>query len=271
MHIARTTQRGFTVTELMVSMAVGIVVMGGVLAVYLSTIQTSQTTLKASRLNQEMGAIMNIMVNDIRRAGYWSGANLINPAGNPFATVDTTTTVNTTALRVHNNSSGSYVDKTDDATLANRTGSCITYSYDGEDQNGALQDEEKYGFRWNGAGSGIDMRYSGSGGTNSCTNGTWNALTEGGTIVITDLSFDLSGSSCNNVAEPDDADRAGSPAGIDEDEEADCYTYAPQADETTVESQRVEITLRAQLADDPEVRAQMSQTVQVRNYLVRTH
>ncbi|MCW9088245.1 MAG: prepilin-type N-terminal cleavage/methylation domain-containing protein [Gammaproteobacteria bacterium] len=273
MLITRRTQQGFTITELMVAMAVGIVVLGGVLTVYLSTLRTSHTTLQATRLNQEMAAIMNIMVNDIRRAGFWGDADLTAPTTNPFATVDTATPVNTTALRVHSTDGTSYTDKSEEAVMTDRTGSCVTYSYD-VDMDSTLDNEEKFGFRWDGqSGDGIMMRRSGAGGTNLCQNGgadTWESLTEIGTIEITNLTFSLADSTCLNSAEPDNADRDGD--GTDDNyEEADCYTYPPTAGERTVESLRLLITLEAQLADDSEVQAQMDQTVQVRNYLVRAY
>ncbi len=267
MLMSRNVQRGFTLIELLVAMAVGLVVLGGVLSVYLTTIRTSHATLQASRLNQEMAAILNIMANDIRRAGYWGDGNVSTPDANPFSQVDTATAANTTAVRVHytDDNGANYTDKTEEVIFANRQGSCITYAYD-RNGDGDLDDDEKFGFRWDGqSDDGILMRRSapgGTGGTNICNSNTdiWESLTDTGTIEITGtgLNFSLEDSSCLNT------DNAAQP---------DCYANIPVAGsgDATVESLRLAISLNARLADDPDVKAEMTQTVQVRNLLVRTY
>jgi type IV pilus assembly protein PilW len=262
-------QRGLTVVELMVGLLVGMLVVAGVLSVYLSTLESSGSTLKSSRLNQEMSALLNIMANDIRRAGYWGNADFTNPQDNPFNRIDSTA-ANTTALRVHNNSSGAYVDVTYHATLANRVGSCVVYTYDA-DADGTLDNNEKYGFRWDGTGNAIRMRTSGTGGTNQCAsnNDNWDTITDTSTTTITGLSFDLSNTKCLNVAEPDGEEDGGAAGTADDPLEYDCYTVTPDTDNKSVEVREVLITLSAELADDPSVKATMSQTVQVRNNLVR--
>jgi type IV pilus assembly protein PilW len=272
--LSRRRQQGFTIVELMVSLVVGLLVMGGVLTVYLSTLRSSHITLNASRLNQEMGAILNIMVNDIRRAGYWGDIDITAPQSNPFGTVDAVTAVNTSAVRVHStaDNGATYLDKSEEAVLANRSGSCLVYTYD-VNSDGVLDPEEKFGFRWDGqAGDGLMMRISGASGPNTCitnADNTWHSLSETATIEITALEFSLEDSTCVNTAEPDGLDRVTTDGTIDEYAEANCNLYAPVAGERTVESLRVLITLSARLADAPEVEATMAQTVQVRNYLVR--
>lgn len=65
-------QRGFTLVELMVGLVVGIIVIGGSLAMFLATLQNSSHTLRASKLNQDLTAVMQLMVNEVRRASYSS-------------------------------------------------------------------------------------------------------------------------------------------------------------------------------------------------------
>ena len=93
-------QRGVTLTELMVGSAVGLFVIAGVLSVYVAVAQSSAETLGASRLNQEMSALMSVMVSDIRRAGYWRcSSELDEPQRNPFSQiVPTGSTVAATVL-----------------------------------------------------------------------------------------------------------------------------------------------------------------------------
>jgi len=63
-------QQGITLVELMVGLVVGLIVIGGSLAIFLSTLQNSNHTLKMSKLNQDLTSVMQLMVNEIRRAGY---------------------------------------------------------------------------------------------------------------------------------------------------------------------------------------------------------
>lgn len=274
-------QCGFTITEILIGLAVGLMVMLGVTSVYMTTLETSGTTLQSSRLNQEMSAIMNIMVNDIRRAGYWGSADFENPQANPFNQIDATTPTNTSSLRVHETADNgvNYTDNTDDVVAANRNGSCITYTYD-SDGDGVLDDTEKFGFRWDQANEELDIRRTTSGGANNCVSSnanSWEAVTDPDFIEITNLNFDLRNSKCNNNSEPDDIDEDGDGT-VDEADEYNCYLnadndgaldYAPDSGERTVESFEVTISLTAALVDDPDVQSSMTQTVKVRNYLVR--
>lgn len=75
--LSNRNQQGVTLVELMVGLVVGLIVIGGSLAMFLSTLQSSNHTLTMSKLNQDLTAVMQLMVNEIRRAGY-----------SPDATVD---------------------------------------------------------------------------------------------------------------------------------------------------------------------------------------
>lgn len=293
-------QRGMSIIELLIGMTVGLIVVGMVLSVYLTTLDTSGDTLKAARLNQEMSAIMNIMVNDIRRAGYanidgadWDGGgaddypNLLEPSTNPFNQVDTATNSNTTALRAHQYTAGAWVDKTDPAAAGvsqcvdlgtgDAVCGCIVYGYDFDNDNtgtinGVIDNDEFYGFRYDSATNSIFMRYAhdydGGDAPNSCTSGSWQRMNDESSFEITSLTFDLSGSTCVNSAEPDGN-------GADTIAEANCYNtaYIPAAGSgvRTVERRDVLITLEGRLKDDTNVKARMMQQVSVRNDLVREH
>jgi len=94
--------RGFTLIEMMVALALGLVVMTAVLALVLSIIRSNRQTLQATRLNQELRATLAVVASDMRRA---------RGVGDPL----------TTALAVGGNPFG--------AMSAN--GNCIMYAYDG--------------------------------------------------------------------------------------------------------------------------------------------
>lgn len=289
----RCYQGGMTLIELMIGMTVGLIVVGMVTGIYISALGTSSDTLKASRLNQEMSAILNIMVNDIRRAGYanvdgvdWDGGgvndfqNLLEPSTNPFNLVNTADNTLTTALRGHQYTGGAWVDKTEvdadpttnvsqchDPASGEGACGCIVYGYD-KSNNGLPGDNEFVGFRYNADDSSISMRtahdLSGGAAPNTCGGTGWYRMNDQDSIKVTKLIFDLSGSTCVNTDEPDGND-------ADTVAEIDCYTTVPANDSGahTVERRDVLITLEAQLVDDSSVKAQMQQRVSVRNDLVR--
>ncbi len=325
-------QNGLTIVELMVGMAVGLLVLLGVTTVYINTLHTSANTLDGSRLNQEVSAIMNIMVNDIRRAGYWGGAAaaFTSPTDSPFMQVENAASAeDITALRIFDNggSGTTYTDVTydgdgfvsTDAGDGISEGSCITYTYDADnnelfDNDNIDDNNEEFGFRWDGwsdrdsysTSSGdrpglLLMRTSNNdSGPSKCgsDSGNWDAVNEfeydgaragdhrfKGGIIITDLKFSIKRSYCLNASEPDGTDDGGV-SGQDADETLDpaefnCYSVKATtgsdrggADgdgtgDSTVETLLVDITLRAELADDPTVMVTRTQSVQLRNNLIR--
>lgn len=270
-------QKGFTITELMVALLVGLFIMGGVMTIYVSMLKSSRSVLDGSRLNQEMMAIMTIMANDIRRAGFWDDGDFQLAQDNPFNAVESAaSTEDISALRVHDNggSGTAYNDVTYNASKVvdvNSKGSCIVYTYDADKEDGldndntpfatdGDDDDEEFGFRWDGTpDDALMMRASNNTtGPNKCGagSGNWQSINDVDDIVITNLEFDLSDSTCLNATT-----------------ETDCYVSANVpavgSEERTVEVRNVLITLEAELADDPNVKAFYQQTVQVRNNLVR--
>lgn len=261
-------QRGVTLVELLIGMAVGIIVVGGAVGIYVSTVQGSSITLKSSKLNQETSALLHVMVNDIRRAGFWGNVDPSSLNANPF------NVQGATALVVRD-------DMANDAVqAATGQGSCITYAYDATylpgNVAGTLESTDLFGFRLN--GTVVQMRSLGVvdgadcvGGTcTSCTNGTWENVTDPNLIEITTLNFDLSGSQCLNGAEPngidDDADGT-----VDDDDEFDCYVDVPAAasNDATAETRELLITVVGRLVQDTSTQIQASQSVKIRNDLVR--
>jgi prepilin-type N-terminal cleavage/methylation domain-containing protein len=85
-----TRHRGFTLIELMVSLVLGMVVIGGVMGVFISTYQANAQNIKAIRLNEEMRAVMSMITRDVRRAGArgfaWNSSTVNWYATNPLST-----------------------------------------------------------------------------------------------------------------------------------------------------------------------------------------
>ena len=155
---------GFTLIELMIGIAVSLVVMAGVANVFVSTVKSSSETLTSSKLNQDLQAIMNIMTDDIRRAGYWNSLASDAASSNPFTNTDNL-----------------YINNTED---------CILYAYD-NDADGAIpaqpiNSNERYGFKLDEGD--IKMRRSGHNMTD-CEDGYWNRVNDERIEEITVLTF----------------------------------------------------------------------------------
>ena len=64
------TNRGFTLVELLVAMAVGLVLLGAVLQTFVSQNRTTAIEQEVAYAQQNVRAAMDLMVRDIRNAGY---------------------------------------------------------------------------------------------------------------------------------------------------------------------------------------------------------
>jgi prepilin peptidase dependent protein B len=254
-------QAGLTITELMITIALGMSVISSVLLGYLATYTSSMNTLAGSKLSQELGTLMSVMVGEFRRVGYTS--NITSP---DFPTDNAFSVVNLTAMEVFNNMTSNVQQ------LATGSGSCIVYAYD-RDEDGVVDAVELGGFRLN-TGT-VQMRTSGNTAdpdTCATANNTWVDLTDPGMVTVTNLTFDLSGSVCLNTREPNEVDDDAD--GTDDNaEEVDCYENVPVASsgDITVETRQITITLEGQLSNDAFVNMSLTQNVRVRNEWVRVH
>lgn len=68
-------QLGVTLIGLMIGVAVGILVLATTLALYLMIAKGARENIQQARLNQELRAALEVMQQDIRRAGYWDFAD----------------------------------------------------------------------------------------------------------------------------------------------------------------------------------------------------
>jgi prepilin peptidase dependent protein B len=252
-------QRGFTIVELMITVALGLSVISSILVGYLATYRGSMTTLAQSKLGQEMISMMDLMGSELRRAGYSAETTLAtSPATNSF------NTLNSTTLAVYDN----ITSNTKQASTG--SGSCIIYSYD-MDSNGTVAAAELSGFRLNNGV--VQMRIAGdTAAPDTCAtaSNTWSDLTDSRFMTVTALTFNLSGSTCLNTREPDliDNDANGT---VDNAAEANCYTSVPTVGsaDITVETRVVAITITANLTNDSFVRQSITDTVRVRNDWIR--
>jgi prepilin peptidase dependent protein B len=160
-----TRQNGFSLIELLIAMTVSMVLLSGLVYIFTSFIRLNTDMVKMIRLNQDLRGIMSIMINDIRRAGYWSQARLAVGSNIPnrFSTVSVI------------------------------NGDCILYSYDEQKNNstGIPESDDYAGFKLD--QSSIMIKTSAGNclvkNCNNCNAGFWWKLNDNNVVHITKLHF----------------------------------------------------------------------------------
>ncbi|MCC6207211.1 MAG: prepilin-type N-terminal cleavage/methylation domain-containing protein [Gammaproteobacteria bacterium] len=165
--LTRASQHGFSLVELMVAITLGLFVLAGISSLYAEVVRSNAAVLRTAHLQQTLWSLMTLITDDVRRAGYWSRAELTldGTGANGFAPIHV-------------------VD-----------GNCILYSYDEEkdDTDGAPDPEDHHGFRLTGAGLQLKTSDNTCGGTTcaDCGSGTWWLMNDAQGIRVTALSFTL--------------------------------------------------------------------------------
>jgi type IV pilus assembly protein PilW len=150
-------QRGVSIVELMIGFAVGLFIMGGAVKLFVDYLSNNRKLLLETRVNQDLRSAADLVVRDLRRAGYWQNAssliwvpNAANTGGsytnNPYRTITTGT--------------------------ANGSAS-ITYSY-AKDNDDASGSAENGGFRI-GTDSSLQM----------LNGGTWQSVSDPNAVTMT--------------------------------------------------------------------------------------
>jgi type II secretory pathway component PulJ len=246
-------QRGFSITELMVSSGLGLGVLTAMLSAHVALSTSTLDSLAASKLEQDISAAMQLMANELRRAGHVGGGVAVTE--NPFAAT----------LAIFDDMQANRRQP------ANGSGSCIVHAWDA-DGDGIIADSELSGFRLTADGA-VQMRTAGNlQNPNSCTSqgASWIALTDPELVTVSMLNFNLAHSTCINASEPDGLDDNGDGT-VDETGEADCFTLPPARGDLSVEQTDIVLTISAQLASDAFVRLAQTQRVHLRNAVVRQH
>ena len=129
----RSSQRGFSLVELMVGMAIGLILLSAVVALTVSMLRTNAETVTVAKLTQEGRAIAELVSREVRRARY---------SGNYRQFVGTAGTI-------PNNFGAIQINATSLPTAS--TGNCLRFSYDADDDGALDTDEVKVISLWNGA------------------------------------------------------------------------------------------------------------------------
>ncbi len=232
-------QTGFTLIEIMIALVLGLIVLSATIGVYITTVKGSTDTINSARLNHDLESVMSLMVNDLRRSGYWGGARTgADSSTNPF-------TIGA-------------------ANIQTPSASCILYTYDGgsgvtggvnHDSNGLVDADEYYGFQL--TGGAITMRTTGTT-TANCADGNWETMTidsGGQSLNITALTF-TTAYKCLNVS-------TSTPYSTT------CAAVATAGnlviEQKASESRQFNIVLTGQLVNDTTVTKTLTSTVKVRN------
>jgi prepilin peptidase dependent protein B len=155
----------------MVALVINAFLFAGLITIFIANLEHNRKMIDISRLNEELQATMQIMITEIRRAGYWANAQNDLGSGqnnNPFM--------------------ASGADITTSGT------NCILFSYD-HDKSGTLPaiapsyDDKRYGFRLNGGA--IQIRPPGAVFDCGAASNAWENLTDPSTMTITALTFGL--------------------------------------------------------------------------------
>lgn len=169
------SERGFTLIELMISVVIGIIVTAAVISMFITTLISSTANLRMIRLNQNLRAVLSLMVQDIRRSGYLYGTTVAYPASGapvPGTTWDA--------------GAGAYVPQPQ-----------IEFRYDLLNSGGGdygLGTADNFGYQWQGGTNPIEMKNQSA---------SWEPITDPEELEITGFAIDVF---CENVKDPADVD-----------------------------------------------------------------
>lgn len=176
--------QGFSLVELLVGVAIGLVVATAMISFLMANSKANSQALQGIRLEYELKTAINLMTSDIRRAGFYASSRTMVDTGvnsNPFMSVTT--------------------------DLSTPSTSCLLFSYDLNEDGllpalGFANSDERFGYRL--SNQTIQSRAP-TDSVFSCNSGDWQDLTNPNLIQVTNLTFTL-----NNTTVPLDNPSTGS-------------------------------------------------------------
>ncbi len=164
---------GFTFTELMIALTINGFIFVALIAIFVAGLTHYNTVFQTNQLYTQLHAAMDVMIADLRRAGYWSQASTIVGSSsntNPFMASGADLSVGT-----GNNCILLTYDHTNSGTLPS-----VSSSYD----------DLRYGYRL--SGGAVQSRPWGA--TFSCTAAAtnWTNITDTNVMTVSNLNFVLS-------------------------------------------------------------------------------
>lgn len=150
-------QKGYSLVELMISLVLGMIVIGAAMGVYIGTFIGNSNQMKMARLNGDLRIVLTQVTRDLRRAGYthWTLPQLA--VGNFMNSPQASPTLAASAADIR---------------------------YD-ENSNGTAETAEDFGFRWaDSNGDGTNDKIQARIGA-----GAWSDLTDPAVIRITNFNI----------------------------------------------------------------------------------
>jgi len=116
------SQRGLSIIELMVGVAIGMFIIGGAIKLFVDMFGNNRRLLLETRVNQDLRATADIVARDMRRAGYWRGAaSAINvapgtvPLANPYSAYGAASTTSGSIAYAYDRDGNDVVDNAEQA------------------------------------------------------------------------------------------------------------------------------------------------------------
>ncbi|MBL4712396.1 MAG: prepilin-type N-terminal cleavage/methylation domain-containing protein [Gammaproteobacteria bacterium] len=233
-------QRGFSLVELLVGLAVGMIILAGAVTLFAKISFSGLENTRAIRLNQQMRATLDFIHRDLQRAGYVKAYDPANAAS--VASWDVV------------DADGNFTGRAAMAATIGQFGAitiganCIAYRYD-LDKDGALDGggAESFGFRLNGGAvqSGTNVDCAGA--------GNWEGISSG-EVVITALTF------TEDAADSILYEVVGDEVDGDGDNFADCG-----AGETCLHRRKIIVVLSGELTADSTVTVELRDSIKIKN------
>lgn len=250
-------QNGFTLIELMIGVVVGLLVVAAAMAMYITSLRASADALRVMKVNQEARTIIAMMVDEMRRAGYWSSATV--------GSTDDGIPINPFMSRAP-------ADVTDIQVSANLQ--CVTFSYDATHQSvtpGTIEATDVFGFRR--VGTAVQIPDHSQPTAATCNSGPWITLNDEAAVWITRLEFSTVGSKCINMSsngqllwEVTDVNAVTPACECDDDNICEDYDASLlSGGDVLIEMRQIEIRLDAAHVDDDRIVISLREQVKVRN------
>jgi prepilin peptidase dependent protein B len=225
------SQRGLSIIELMVGVAIGLFIIGGAIKLFVDMFGNNRRLLLEARVNQDLRAAADIIARDLRRAGYWQGAaSGLNPSPGASPTL---------------NPYAAY-------GAASTTSSSVEYAYD-RDGNSVVDSAERSGFQL--SGNQINM----------IVGGTPQPLTDPATVRITrfEILNAASGVQWSELWQHCPC------VGIASGAAGACPTIATSASRPQAGARWIDIVIEGEAATASAVRRQVVESVRLRNGQMR--
>jgi prepilin peptidase dependent protein B len=170
-------QQGFNLIEFMIALTLGLLLLLLLLTLSNTMINSNQTMLHKNSMVIEMEAVLNLIMNDIRRAGYSS--------------------VNSAVVNQNSNNLNVFMQAPNDISI-NNAGSCILFTYDRNktgspttSNSATAANNDHFGYRLNSTTNAIEVFSTDNTANFNCTSSAsdWIPVTDPSVMTVTNLSI----------------------------------------------------------------------------------